>query len=93
MLCYSCTAMASQAGKEEEPDMSLELVLGDIGKGLKTSAQDDKVHLSLLFFLEGVNNARGGMEGRREEGEREEVICGRVEGICFIHFISCDTHQ
>lgn len=32
-----------QAGKEEEPDMSLELVLGDIGKGLKTSAQDDKV--------------------------------------------------
>lgn len=74
MLCYSCTAMASQAGKEEEPDMSLELVLGDIGKGLKTSAQDDKVHLSLPFFSEGVYNARGGMEGRREEGEREEVI-------------------
>jgi hypothetical protein len=57
--------MASQAGKEEEPNMSLELVLGDIGKGLKTSAQDDKVHLSLLFFAEGVKNARDGMEGRR----------------------------
>jgi len=36
-------ALALQAGKEDEAELSIQNVLEEINKGFKTSAQDDKV--------------------------------------------------
>ena len=47
-FCTSTTDVcASQVGKDDEAELSIQNVLEEINKGFKTSAQDDKVFLFL----------------------------------------------